>query len=241
MAVIYVFAASDMEAESVRKVGKRGETESVLRCGENDVVLFAGAMGPKNARRAAETAFRLTTIRKPDVVLVIGLCGGLVPSLREGKIVTYEASRSTDPGGLKLSCSPAVLDSINRLLASSNVECHRVTGITSSRIATNREERASLAQNGADVVDMESYPILEASAAAGFPSGVLRVVSDSVEQTLPDLNQALTESGGLDNRKALGVALRSPIATFKLLAANKRAMQRLAGPLEIVLKASCFG
>jgi hypothetical protein len=88
---------------------------------------------------------------------------------------------------------------------------------------------------------MESYPILQASAAAGIPAGVLRVVSDSVDRTLPDLNQALNESGGLDNRKALGVALRSPVATLKLIAANKRAMQRLAAPLEIVLKASCFG
>jgi len=67
------------------------------------------------------------------------------------------------------------------------------------------------------------------------------VVSDSVDRSLPDLNRALNESGGLDNRKALGVALRSPVAIFKLLAANKRAMQRLAGPLEIVLKGSCFG
>ena len=241
MSVLFVFAASDLEAEPIRKIGKRGEIESILRCGENDVVLLSGAMGPKNARRTAEAAFRLTTIRQPHVVLVVGLCGGLVPSLGEGSIVTYAASLSTDAGSGRLSCSPAVLDSITGLLAASNVACQRVTGITSSRIATNREQRAALAKNGADVVDMESYPIIEAASAAGVPAAVLRVVSDSVDRSLPDLNRALDESGGLDNRKALAVALRSPVAVFRLLTANRRAMQRLAGPLEMVLKASCFG
>ena len=70
---------------------------------------------------------------------------------------------------------------------------------------------------------------------------VLRVVADSLDRRLPDLNRALNDTGGLDGRKALGVALRSPVATVRLLSANKRAMQRLAGALEIVLKAPCFG
>jgi hypothetical protein len=88
---------------------------------------------------------------------------------------------------------------------------------------------------------MESYSIMTVAGNAGVPVVVLRVVADSLDRRLPDLNRALNDTGGLDGRKALGVALRSPVATVRLLSANKRAMQRLAGALEIVLKAPCFG
>jgi hypothetical protein len=89
-------------------------------------------------------------------------------------------------------------------------------------------------------VDMESYSILEAAAATGVPVAVLRVVADDLDRVLPDLNRALNEDGGLDARKALLVALLSPVRTIRLIAANRRAMQRLTKALEIVLKAPCF-
>ena len=89
-------------------------------------------------------------------------------------------------------------------------------------------------------MDMESYSILETAATAGVPVAVLRVVADSLDRVLPNLNSALDDAGGLDGRKALRVALGSPLRTGKLLAANKRAMQHLTKALEIVLKAPCF-
>jgi hypothetical protein len=87
---------------------------------------------------------------------------------------------------------------------------------------------------------MESYSILEAAAGAGIPAAVLRIVADSVDRVLPNLNLALDHAGGLDSRKALRVALGSPIRTARLLAANKRAMERLTKALEVVLKAPYF-
>jgi hypothetical protein len=118
--------------------------------------------------------------------------------------------------------------------------CDRAMGITSPRIAINKQERLALAESGAAVVDMESYSILETAATAGVPVAVLRVVADSLDRILPDLNRALDDTGGLDGRKALRVALGSPMRTAKLLAANKRAMQHLTKALEVVLKAPCF-
>ena len=97
-----------------------------------------------------------------------------------------------------------------------------------------------MAESGAAVVDMESYSILEAAAGAGIPVAVLRVVSDSIDRVLPNLNRALNDAGGLDGRRALRVALGSPVRTLRLMAANKRAMQGLTKALEIVLKAPCF-
>jgi hypothetical protein len=87
---------------------------------------------------------------------------------------------------------------------------------------------------------METYSILDVAAAAGIPAAVLRVVSDSINRPLPNFNRALNDTGGLDGRKALRVALGSPWRTARLLVANRRAMQELSKALEIILKADCF-
>ena len=233
MSLVYIFAASPMEAEPVRKIAVPSDSQSSARCGANDVVLFSGAMGPRNAKSKAEAAL---SGGKPDAILVIGLCGGLTPSLPEGRIVAYTDCLSTEVAKPTRPCSRSLLDSVGAVLASSGFPCDRVIGITSPRIATTRDERLDLAKYGASAVDMESYSILESAAAAGVPAGVLRVVADSMDRVLPNLNRALNETGGLDGRKALKVALGSPLRTARLVAANKRAMQHLGKALEIVLK-----
>jgi nucleoside phosphorylase len=224
MSRLLIFAASDMEAQPVRRIA-----------GPHELVVTIGGMGPRNAKTNAETALRGSN--KPDAVVVVGLCGGLVPSIPEGTIVSYDECVSTEPHLPPVSCSRSIGDVMMGVLTSSSIRCDRVRGITSPRIATTRTERQMLAKTGAAVVDMESYAIATVAAAAGIPVAVLRVVSDSMDRELPDLNSALNESGGLDGRKALKVALRSPVRTVRLLAANKRAMQRLAPALEVALKA----
>ena len=215
-----------------------------FQCGSNEVVLVIGGMGPKGARAKAEgvlgQGLSSAQSRRPDAVLIIGLCGGLTPSLPEGRIVSYTECQSTEDTKPPLRCSKPITDSVVALLTSSKIQCGRVVGITSSLIATNRDERLALARSGAGVVGMETYPILDVAATVGVPAAVLRVVSDSIERDVPDFNRALNDAGALDGRKALKVALGSPIRTLKLLAANKRAMQHLAKALEIVLSSDCF-
>lgn len=244
MSLVYVFAASPNEGEPVRKIAEVADSHSPGRCGANDVFFIVSGMGPWNARKRAEEVLGVgaesSVSLKPDSVLVIGLCGGLTESLPEGRVVAYTACKSTEAAKPMLSCSPTAIDQVVTLLASSGMPCDRALGITSPRIAINRQERLALAGSGAAVVDMESYSILETAAAAGVPAAVLRVVADSLDRVLPDLNRALDDTGGLDGRKALRIALGSPVRTAKLLVANKRAMQHLTKALEIVLKAPCF-
>jgi hypothetical protein len=149
--------------------------------------------------------------------------------------VAYSECRSTDPCEPVLACSPALTGAILRRLEAATIPCERVRGLTSARIATTRSERLALADSGATAVDMESYPLLKAAAAAGIPAAVLRVVADSVDRELPDFNRALDDQGGLDGRKALKVALRSPLRTVRLLGANKRAIEQLGKALEAVV------
>jgi nucleoside phosphorylase len=225
MSRVFVFAASDMEGQPVREIS-----------GPNDLVLNIAGMGPRNATAKAEAVIRKDD--KPDAVVVIGLCGGLTESLAEGTIVAYSECFSTERGTFPLRCCPKGSQAMLEMLAAARIPCDRAVGITSGRIATTRDERLALAKSGATVVDMESYCIARVAAQFGIPVVVLRVVSDSIDRKLPDLNRALDDGGALDNRKALKVALASPLRTARLLAANKRAMQRLKPALEVALKAS---
>jgi len=241
-----------MEGKPVQKLAVPPSAESPGLCGPNQVLLVLSGMGPRSSRSKAEAVLGLACSQggssasvttgdgRPDAVLVVGLCGGLTDELSEGQIVLYSECRSTEASEPVLSCSPAISKAIASELASASIDCERLPGITSRRIATTRVERMALAKRGAAVVDMESHSILKAAAAAGIPAAVLRVVSDSFNRELPDFNGALNDSGGLDGRKALGVALRAPLRTARLLAANRRAIQRLEKALEVVLKAPCF-
>ena len=57
---------------------------------------------------------------------------------------------------------------------------------------------------------------------------------------MPDFNRALKSDGDFDGWKALEIALGSPLLTARLIAANRRAIQKLTPALEIVLGADCF-
>jgi nucleoside phosphorylase len=174
-------------------------------------------------------------------VLVIGLCGGLSESLREQQIVAYTECLSTGANKAPpLECSPSLTDGIVRRLQEQGITVDRVIGITSPRIATTKADRLALAKSGAAAVDMESYPIVSAAARAGVPVVVLRVVSDSLDTEMPDFNPALNAQGALDGRQALWIALGSPLETFRLLSANKRAMERLKPAVKLILESACF-
>ena len=147
MSLVYVFAASGLEANPVRKLALASGSNSTLRCGLNDLVLITSGMGPANARKNAEAALMssLPTSNgpKPNAVLIIGLCGGLTPSLPERRIVAYTECRATDANKPLLRCSEPITNTVVQLMKRSSTLCDRVVGITSPNIATTPGERRS--------------------------------------------------------------------------------------------------
>jgi hypothetical protein len=255
MPVVYVFAASKMEAQPVLVLAAQNGTSGlgsaliIEHAGDRFSVIITG-MGTRNAEAKADAAMGLAPRDaggapllggKPDVVLVIGLCGGLTKSLPEQRIVAYTECLSTGPNEAPpLQCSPVFTEAIVRRLQHDGITVDRVTGITSPRIATTKADRLALAKSGAEAVDMESYPIVSAAARAGVPTVVLRVVSDSLDMEMPDFNRALNAQGALAGRRALWIALGSPVQTLRLLASNKRAMERLKPAVKLILESDCF-
>ena len=57
---------------------------------------------------------------------------------------------------------------------------------------------------------------------------------------MPDFNRALNALGALDGRKALWIALGSPLQTLRLLGSNKRAIERLKPAVKLILESDCF-
>lgn len=253
MSRIYLFAASKMEADPVfqiaglKEAGKEYVPGDPFRVISNEVTLIISGMGPQKAKASATTVLSPWTDNasssshpareKPDLVLVIGLCGGLTQSVRECEIVTYATCCFEGKNAPMLPCCETITRRLPELLGPYGIGCRLVAGTTSPQIATRKSERKALSRSGASVVDMESYEILTAAANAGIPAGVLRIVSDSFDRELPNFNTALNAEGALDGRKALWIALGAPLRTFKLLAANKRALRQLAPALDAVLRA----
>ena len=253
MSLIYIFTFSKVETEQVARLmdvavnGKPPARTGPSRVGTNDLLLFASDMGPKIARSLAKSVLNdgaqaqgQEGNRKPDAILIIGLCGGLTAGLRQNTVVSYTECLSSDETRAPYRCSLALTERISSLVRSKGIPCAPVVGITSQRIATTKELRLELGRRGAQAVDMESYEIIAAAHDAGLPVAVLRVVADHLDMRLPDLNRALNEAGSLDQRKALRVAIGSPILTARLVSANKRAMRHLGKALEIVLPSDCF-
>jgi nucleoside phosphorylase len=254
MSLIYIFTFSKVETEQVgRLMGATVKGNPTARAvpshvGPNEVVLFASDMGPKIARSLAnsvlndgdQTHGQEFGNPKPDAILSIGLCGGLTADLRQNTVVSYTECRSTDEARPPYRCLPSLTEHISSLVRSHGIPCVPVVGITSPRIATTKEARLELARGGAQAVDMETYEILAAAHETGVPVAVLRVVADHLDMRLPDLNRALNDACSLDQRKALRVAIGSPILTARLISANKRAMRHLGEVLEVVLPSDCF-
>ena len=243
-----------MEAAPVLRLGppngagRRERGVVSLSVGRNHLDLRITGMGPQLARSTAAQALRPWTGRsevalaagKPDAVLVVGLCGGLKESLPGSRLVLYTRCLSTANGQAALECSPLLTHRLRDLLSSRGFPSDVAVGITSARIAVTAEDRLGLAQAGADVVDMESYEILAVANRAGLPTAVLRVVGDTAAQDLPDFNQALDAQGALDGRKALRIALCSPLRTLRLLSSNRRAMSHLGKALGVILTPDWF-
>jgi len=255
MPLVYVFAASKMEAQPLLVLAAQNGTSGqgsavslIIEHGNDRFAVIITGMGTRNAEAKAEGALGAPgtggsqpVAEKPDAVLVIGLCGGLTEGLCEQRIVAYTECLSTSPNKAPpLQCSPVLTDGIIRRLQHAGITVDRVAGITSPRIATTKADRLALAKSGAAAVDMESYPIVSAAAQAGVPVVVLRVVSDSLDTEMPDFNRALNAQGALDGRRALWIAFGSPLQTLRLLGSNKRAIERLKPAVKLILESDCF-
>lgn len=156
------------------------------------------------------------------LVVSAGVCGGLDPTLRAGDLVLPDGVISD--GGLRL----PVTGSVAQRAAAAGAAARAGVMATASRAVATPEAKAALrAATGAVAVDMESAAILEAAAARGCFSLVVRAVSDDARETLPD---ELMRLMGADGRiRCAGVlALARPRVLRRALEIRRSTRQALA-------------
>jgi len=163
------------------------------------------------------------------LVVSAGVCGGLDPALRAGDLVLPDIV--INDAGLRLPVTGTVAQ---RAAAAGGAPARAGWLATSSRVVATPAAKAALrAATGAAVVDMESAAILEAAAAHGCASLVVRAVSDDAGETLPDeLMRLLGADGRLRRRGALALARPRVLArALQLRRSTRRALATVAGSL----------
>lgn len=248
MSLIYVFAASKSEGEPLASLLSQSESIPSAwrsgRAGVNEVAVFITGIGPKAASSKASSTLQSfgtqgNAARRPDAVVVAGTCRSLRRTINEGDVILYSGCLSTSKTD-RLNCTVPFAKHLKSRLNARGFLCRSALGISSTRVATSKAEKLELAKSGGEVVDMESYEIVAAANQAGLPVLVIRVVSDSLDRQIPDLNLVFRENGEIDSIKLLKVAFGSPILTAKVLAASRRALGKLKRALAVVLSDEAF-
>jgi hypothetical protein len=154
-------------------------------------------------------------------VVLMGLTGGLAPDLSLGTGLLYEGCY--DPMGDWASCDLYLTQWLEQRLnnaatVSTAVSVIGVKGLTCDRIIHQAQEKAKLYQStGLAAVDMEGYGLLKILNAAQIPTAIVRVVSDTSQQSLPDMGSAIGADGTL-NPWLLGLTFaQDPLAAVRLI------------------------
>jgi len=161
--------------------------------------------------RAAALCRRLERADWSGGLALVGWAGGLAPGLAAGDVVMADAA--VDGGGQRLPLAPAHL-------------CGTWAGpllCVDTPVVSHAQKRAARA-TGAVAVEMEAYPIAAWAAKRGLHFVHARVILDTVEDTLPDLDGALDVLG----RPVVGRLARRLLAQPGLLPSLWHLARRVA-------------
>ncbi len=164
----------------------------------------------------------------PPSVLVLGLGGSLSPDFSLGDIVIYhECCTGFEPPCLScLACDPGLTQSmINHL----NYQQKPIRAFTSDRIIDRAQEKQSLGKAyHASVVDMEGFTILSLLSPMGVAVAMVRVISDTCDRDIPNLNPAIDAQGNLQPLPLALKMSRHPLRAFRLIRGSLQALTILS-------------
>lgn len=99
---------------------------------------------------------------------------------------------------------------------------------TSDRVITKATEKQEFGKRfNCQVVDMEGWAVLDFFIEKQIPVSLLRVISDDVNQSLPDLSNTYDPDGNLKAIALTTALLQKPIAGLKLILGSLKALKQL--------------
>jgi len=192
----------------------RRASEGGLHAGTHGAVEIVAAMTGIGTRAAAEAAERVLDALPVDHVVVVGIAGGVGPSLALGELIVPERVLDLATGAEH---RPARLGDA----------APRGTLATSDALIVDPAEIARLERRGVVAVDMETAAIAAVCERRGRPWSVFRAISDRAGD--PSVGPAVLGLVGPDGRAnlpALARFLAQRPWSVLLLARLARDMQR---------------
>ena len=168
----------------------------------------------------AEAAARELIEGGARALLSFGVAGALYPGLKPGDLVV--ADRVLSSGGPDLATDAEWREAV--LAAVQVYSPMRVMPtLTVSKAVSNAEEKARLyRETGAGTVDMESYGVAKAAAAANVPMLAVRAIGDGPGRSLPRLGAgAIGADGTVKMGAVLAALLRHPLEIGRLIGAAR--------------------
>lgn len=179
-------------------------------------------MGMAPVRDCLKTLCQSGQLVTGQPVLVMGVCGSLMPTYSVGDGVLYQDCRLPDQ---ILFCDRPLTETVHQQLGDAVALVH---AFTSDRVITSATEKQHLAaQFHAGVVDMEGAAILEVLEQAGIAVAMLRAVSDGCHADLPDLSSAIAPDGGLRPLPLARSLVSRPISATHLIRGSLAGLQQL--------------
>lgn len=155
-------------------------------------------VGPDRAGNAMAVLLEASR-SKGDSVLILGVAGGVDPSLESGDLLL--ADRYSLQNGSALGAGQAIkpdsqmLESAQRAALDLSMPVCNGGSLTVDHLVAEPEEREDLrAQYQVDSVNMEDYRVAEAAQTAAVPFLSARVVLDTANQRLPGYLPGLAKS-----------------------------------------------
>jgi len=166
------------------------------RLGEVELSARLTGIGPARAARVTE---RLLEAEPVDHVVVVGVAGGIGPSVAIGDLVVPERVRDLATGAEH---RPARLGD----------EAPRGILVTSDGLLSDRARYAALAREGVVAVDMETAAVAAVCATSGCPFSVFRGISDRADDGSIDsaIFALARPDGSPDLAAVLRLVLRHP-------------------------------
>jgi adenosylhomocysteine nucleosidase len=183
-----------------------------------DVTVAAGGVG----RERAETATGLLIDRyPPDFIVSAGFAGGVREGIGPGDLFLCDRLYSLegpatfwgpDSAGERSIGDTAVIDHLIKTAGEDDVNYELCGCLSVPDLASGSSMKGWIGDNfPVDIIDMESYWVSSAAAAAGIRHVVARTVLDPLEQTLPGfVGAAFDDSGRRRWVRAAGYVLRKP-------------------------------
>jgi len=157
-----------------------------VRCSMSghDIQLMEAGMGFDNAARAAQAVIAEF---EPELIISMGLCGGIDPQLRVGDVVVAIEQCIVSNNGVELVPVAVPAASLN-FITRSKVAGKRVFGglFAATPVITPKQRVATLLppQAPCPVVEMESAAIALVAVEHRIPFAAIRTVSDPADEEL---------------------------------------------------------